>query len=297
MATKPTDQIVFEQRPDGQEVAIHNQLIGGPGGYPIFQGEMPLPDFVSGLSRLVTHQASLNLGLIPTGLTVRWIERMQDWYIFMVEEGPSMHTIKWLRDNSPAPYGSSATYNMVTLALPWMYFFVVLHVTGSLSPRNSVYFRNQPLASLNDQLCDPHFYNCSVDAYDTHCWICTQYVAPLRSESFMAKVDSFINWFWNSGFNASSEAYEVQKGSFWTYNRQRIADARVQSINAWVTASQRDPTFATTVPWVKTEHTPLTVCKELVAASNKTCGANKLSFPCTTYGFANLIQELSSQEE
>lgn len=286
--SKPTDQIVLEVRSNGDEVAIHNTLHEGPGGRTIFQARVPLPSFVSALARTMANRAPLNLGIIPAGMTLRWMERTNGWYVFLVEEAPGPHTVQWLRDNSKAQYGSSASYQTVTLAFPWIYFFLVLAPNGQFARVNSVYFRNRPLISLEEPLFDPHFFNCSVDAYGGHCWICNQYT-QIEGTSLLARVDSFIRWFWNSGFNASSEHHESEKGSFWTYNRNRISDRRVQSITAWVEAS-RDPNFAVTVPWVPADHTPLTVSKELTVINPITNG-----LPCTTRGFANLIQTLSKE--
>lgn len=289
---KPTDQIVIATRDDGQEIVTHNLVYGSSNGRTVFQGEVSLPCLVSGLANRLTGHAPLDLGLVPVGMTLRWLERNNGWYIFVVEETPGTHTVNWLRDDSPARYGSGATYRLVTLAFPWLYFFVVLSPSGELHRLNSVYFRHQPLTSLNDQLYDPHFFNCSVDAYGAHCWICTQYTGALDSHSLLARVDSFLHWFWNSGFNASSEHHEIHKGSFWTYNRDRIPDPRVQSVTAWEKASQRDPLFAMTVPWVAANHTPLTVCQELTATTSL-----QLGLPCTVRGLANLIRHLSQEED
>lgn len=288
---KPTDQIVIEGHPNGPEVAIHNLLYGGPGGRTIFQRKVPLTNFAAGLARHVTNYAPLNLGLIPVGMTLRMIERINGWYLFVVEEMPGIHTVQWVRDDSKARYGYNATYQTVTLAFPWIYFFLAMSPAGNFSTLNSVYFRNSPLTALDDPLCDPHFFNCSVDAYGGHCWICVQYV-HIEGRSLLARVESFIQWFWNSGFNASSEAHEAAKGSFWTYNHDRINDRRVQSIAAWEKASRANPNFAVTVPWIDSHHTPLTVCQELTVASPP--GSRS---PCTARGFANLIQNLSQDEE
>lgn len=278
--TEPLDQVVLQTGPNGNE-AIH-QVVYGNYSKPVIQNKILLNSFSRRLAECLTCQHPISFGLLPIGLTIRSLYQENGLCIFLVEEAPSVHTVKWLRDDSPAPFGAQSTYQDVTLAFPWRYFFVSFSASGELMLLNSLYFRKQALISLEEPLCDPHLYNCSVNAYGAHSWICTQYYM-LNGDSLLTRLDSFVAQFWGSGFNRSSEAHEG--ASFWTYNHDRI-DPRVKTITSWRAATQANPDFVRTMEWIPSGYNAQDVFRELAAQVPK---ENRL--PETTQAYAALFQQ------
>lgn len=254
----PQDQIVIE----GGRVVL-NLLYGGVGGSAHFQAETTLKNFLDGMRARLSSPEPWSFGLAPSGIVVRDLYLRNDLYVLLVEVAPGPRIMSWLRDDSPASFGGSATYRTVTVALPWQYFFVTLSGGGHICVGNSVYFLNRQLQRLDEPLLEPHFYNCSVDAHGYWCWICSQgFAAPLRpQDSFFTRAHRCIELFWSSGFNLSSEFHEGK--SFFGKNCSRIADRRVRTIDAWEKATTHDPEFALSVPWVTAPRTAWTVYDEL----------------------------------
>lgn len=260
MSTKPIEQVLIE----GTSVFSH-LLLGGPGGKICPQRRVSLESFVAVLAQQYIAQRSFSFGLMPVGMTVRDIRQQHGLFVFLLEVEPGVRTLCWLSDDSPVPFGAQAVYRDVTISLPYLYFFVTLCSTGQLSSLHSVYFCNQQLTSLNDQLSECAFYNCSPDSYGVHCWICTQYL-PLKgqSDSSLGNLASnFVTWFLGSGFNQSSERHEGT--SFWEQAQKKVSDKRVQTIANWERATKQDPRFAVTVPWLNAKRTPLDIYNELTA--------------------------------
>ncbi len=243
------DQVLFEAGPEG-EWAIHNLLMNGPGSEAVNQAKVPLARYIEELHALHAAQEPQFFGLVPPGISLRGAWQGNGVMIFVIEVPPGVHTLRWLRDDSPAAFGSKATYRDVQIALPYQYFFVAVTPQAELCTHHSIYFLNQQLLSETERLGECHYYNCSVDAYRVHCWICTQnllYLPQGQPPTPLGRACAFVEWFFASAFNASSEHYEGQ--SFWSKNRGRLGDARVASITAWEEATRADPDFIREIPW------------------------------------------------
>lgn len=253
----PEDQVLLERR-----FAVLNSLVGGPGGKAYHQGTVELEAFYQSLVALSRAQLPESLGLAPSGFTVRDIHTHRGIYVFLVEQQPGPRLLKWISPTSKADFGDETTYCDVNVSLPWQYFFVAMTASGGHCGNNSVYFRSSPLQSLDDELCEPHFLNCSVNAYGVSCWICQQGFSWLMPDQpMLAKVAHFVDQFYFTGFNRSSEKHEGN--SFFGKNCQCIPDARVQTVGAWQQATQINPTFPLSVPWVRAGLSPRNIYDQL----------------------------------
>lgn len=245
------DQLLFESGPNGGS-AIHNLLLNGPGSAAIHQATVPLNWFLDRVRRYYAAQETQLFGLVPWGMTLRSIYQRHGRSVFLIEVPPGVRTLRWLRDDSPVPYGARATYQDVALALPYQYFFVAVTPQSELSRNQSVYFLDQPLQSLREPLGECHYYNCSVKAYGVSCWICTQPVdlslTPPCGVTPLEQVGLFVEWFFASAFNASSEHHEGS--SFWSKNKDHLGDKRVSTLEKWKKATAKNPNFILEVPWV-----------------------------------------------
>ncbi len=259
MSHEPQQQIVIEE-PD--RVTL-NTVIGGSGGRVQRQCEALLAKVSAEFHRRSLVHESWPIGLIPPGMVLRELVHRNEIVVFLIEVAPEVRTMQWICQDSPHDFGSGVTYRDVCLALPWLYFFIAMTPSGNLTHGSSVYFRNSQLRSPQDGLLEPHFHNCSVDAYGLHCWVC-QVTFRRRKSSHESLADfalAFVDQFFFGGFNKSSEYCEGK--SFWSKNQSVIQDGRVQTVEAWQEATAHDPTFALSVPWVDARRTVQDVYTEL----------------------------------
>lgn len=182
--------------------------------------------------------------------------------VVVIERPPSLHRFNWIAADSRSRFGAGTKYREVTLALPYLVLLAVFTMGEggrlTLAPGcNECFFRNEPLRSLDDELCYPALLNCSkfrVQEGRPLVWICTQYL----DRSFDAECDlnarvrggikALLHCLLETGFNYSSEAHE---GSSW-FTESRGIDPRIATVEAWQEASLQDQFFALNVPWLKT---------------------------------------------
>jgi hypothetical protein len=179
---------------------------------------------------------------IPEG--VRFLRRRGDAAVVVIEEKPQLRTVRWLGDESPAPYGRKAAYRTARLAFPFVIIVIALR-GGGLTGYQQCFYRTAPLQQLSDPLCYPNLYNVA-SGYGQACWLC---LANLKKDlsplSWEEKVREIRKHLWGAGFNQSSEMHEGN--SYW--QTMRRIDPRVASLAAWEEESKRDPFFTLQVKW------------------------------------------------
>jgi hypothetical protein len=180
--------------------------------------------------------------------------------IWVHQSPPSVRRLKWIADDSPAPYGESARYREVTIALPYVIVLAIfLPGPGGkaiLSDHNEAFFCNAPLTTSDEELCYPALLNCSkFDPQEGRplSWICTQYLRrefdrePDDNKRFQLSLKGLLACLFETGFNYSSEHHELTS---W-FSESRSADKRIASIDAWEKATAADRLFPLEVPWLK----------------------------------------------
>ena len=180
----------------------------------------------------------------PIPETVRFAWRRGDAVVLVLEQKPAMHTVRWLTDDSPAPFGKGATYREVRLAFPFVLVIVAFR-GGNFTGQQQCFYRRAPLASLEDELLLPNLLNVA-RAYGQTCWLC---LANLRKNfaaiSWNERVRAIWSHLFDAGFNASSEFHEGM--SYW--QAMRSVDRRVGSLSAWEAETRKDPFFPLKVEW------------------------------------------------
>lgn len=184
--------------------------------------------------------------------------------IWVWEKPPHIAHLRWITPDSPSAYGPGTKYQNVNIALPYLVIFAVFGKDDRGLPRllckDECFFRNEPLKSIEDELCYPALLNCSkfsggVKSANPLSWICTQYIkADARCNSNNAG-DRFQGWFeavrhclLDTGFNLSSEHHEANS---W-YGESKKIDQRIATTAAWEAATKKDPLFVLELPWLKT---------------------------------------------
>jgi len=199
--------------------------------------------------------------IMPDG--VKCVIKRGNHLLMIHQSPPALRSLKWIRADSPAPYGPGCTYRDVTIALPYVITFAVFQPLPAgghtLSPWNECFFSRRALLGMDDQLCYPGLLNCSKfqdgDHRSTSAWICTQklnYRQLMLEKNHDLRIvkglSALLNCLFESGFNYSSEQHE---GNSW-YTVTKDRDQRISTVENWEKASEQNPLFVLDVPWIET---------------------------------------------
>jgi hypothetical protein len=198
--------------------------------------------------------------LLPDGIKLILSEGAHTIWVY--ECPPRVHNFRWIAGDSPVPFGKGTKYRSVRIALPYLVALVVFGPGPNgqlqLTAANECFFRNAPLKDAADELLFPALLNCSKFVPEEGhplAWICTQHLnfAALLRETHQAKrlVASFSalrHCLLETGFNLSSENHEA---SSW-FTASRGVDPRINTVEAWEAASEKDSLFVLDVPWLRT---------------------------------------------
>jgi hypothetical protein len=215
------------------------------------QGSMKLEDL---FGRTTTRQMDSCGVVLPNGVKLMYSNGPLT--VWVHETPPRVMQLKWIAANSPAPFGPTAKYRMVQIALPYLVVLAAFD-RGRLSDFNECFFRTAPIESENDELLYPGLLNCSrFEPPNGHplSWICSQHLDrqfvherdPNRRMRLGFK--SLLHCLIETGFNQSSDEHEY---SSWFTESCKV-DPRVATIEKWEATSQHDPMFVLDVPWLKT---------------------------------------------
>lgn len=195
----------------------------------------------------------------PVPETVRFSWRRGDAAVVVMEQKPACHTVRWLDDDSPVPFGRGARYGEFRLSFPFVVLVAAFH-GGNLTGQQQCFYRRAPLAAIDDELLLPNLLNVA-RAYDQTCWLC---LANLNKDMAPMSWDERVRVLWShlfqAGFNASSEHHEGN--SYW--QTMRSVDRRVSSVTEWARESARDPFFPLSVEWRPSGKTVAAVMDEMM---------------------------------
>ncbi|KYK23611.1 hypothetical protein AYK24_07310 [Thermoplasmatales archaeon SG8-52-4] len=203
--------------------------------------------------------------ILPDG--VKCVISRGQMTIFVFQIPPRLYNLKWIANDSKAPYGKDAKYRDVRIALPYVNLLAVYsqtrHRQMRLTHNNECFFRNKPLSSLNDELMYPALLNCSKFSSEEGkplSWLCTQYLkvdSLSRIEDtnkyIRTSLSRLISCLWETGFNLSSEKHEGN--SWYSESVRRGVDPRISTIEKWQEATKKDQLFVLDVPWIGTGRT------------------------------------------
>jgi hypothetical protein len=165
----------------------------------------------------------------------------------VVEMPPGPRLVKWITDESAEDYGPGARYDTRELSFPWV-VLVLVFAGGELTGLQQAFFRNAPLASIDDEL----FFTCLLNCADAPeysaqvSWVClANLTRRLGSMSWADRLKTITDHFWHAAFNRSSEIHEGN--SHW--GTAGAIDPRLASAAAWEAATREDPYFALRIPW------------------------------------------------
>ncbi len=203
----------------------------------------------------------INGSALPDG--VKFIEWRPPLLCVVHQMPPHVRQLKWIKDDSPAPYGPGTTFSMRRLSVPYSVTFAIYVRHDSrlqLMGYNELYFRNEPLRSRDDPLCYPALLNVSwiETGTRTRCWVCTQHLAHAAKDDWTRQLCNLLDHTWNGAFNLSSEKHEGKS----TFGASQGVHQALKSVGSWEQASAQDDAFALKVPWLKC---PLNVGQQMDA--------------------------------
>ena len=189
-------------------------------------------------------------GLLPSG--VRLLLERGEAAAFGIELPPHARTVRWIRDDSPEPYGPGATYDEHWISFPYI-LLLVLFRGNQLTGLQQLFYRNRPL-DVDEDLYLPNLPNVA-NSGALPCWICLQNLgrvgrrAATRRTGIRPTVSQIIDAIGNhvlaGANNRSSE--ENEGNSLWS--AMRGLDPRLETVETWAAATKADPLFVTRIPW------------------------------------------------
>jgi hypothetical protein len=185
-------------------------------------------------------------------------------FLCVVHQLPAqVRLLRWIRDDSPVPYGPGALFQDRRLSMPYSITFVIYCWVSerlSLTSYNELYFRNEPLQICTDRLCYPALLNVScIDApRRKRAWLCTQNLLADPSSSWASQLGALLDHTWNGAFTLSSEQHE---GASW-YGESHQVHEDLYPVERWERATARQEAFALHVPWLPA---PLNVAETMAA--------------------------------
>ena len=220
------------------------------------------------LTRLLERATpAMNTGPLVLPAGIKSVLSQGPITILLYEQAPSIQRLSWIAANSPSPYGPGTKYRWVKIALPYLLVAAVFARDALGYPvligKDECFFRNEPLRSMDDELCYPGLLNCSlwnngVPLPNTPLsWICTQHLKSdpkMKSDNigdrYQGGFEAVRYCLLETSFNMSSEHHE---GNSW-FSKTKQVDPRIATIEKWQENTEKDPMFVLDVPWIKTGH-------------------------------------------
>jgi hypothetical protein len=159
-------------------------------------------------------------------------------------------------------------YRRVRIALPYVVTLTVFDlrplpeggVAAQLSNWCEVFFANEPLAQLDQEIRGPALLNTThyrPPAPHPLALLCTLHVDRHKiaaergvNRQVRAGVQAVVGHVFDAGFNFDAELHGLK--SWYSASREAGIDARIETVDAWECASAADPGFALGVPWLAT---------------------------------------------
>lgn len=235
--------------------------------------------FVDEIARLAREVRGERTPLLAPG--VLYFEQRGPKTVVVVQQPPQVRRVRWIAD----PDSTTAAEEYRERALAFPYVVIVLSFDGaSLDGRGQLYYRAEPLNSLEDELLQPNLLNVTQGNDTPHCWLCLGRL-EMGSLSWSDRIARSLEFLWQSGFNYD---FEVPRGSCFT--RARDLDPRIATVEAWERTSREHPLFPLEIPWPATGVT----LAGAVAASLQ--GATRLTLPRSGQDLADLLYRLPEVE-
>ncbi|MFQ5881185.1 MAG: hypothetical protein ACE5I9_01750 [Candidatus Methylomirabilales bacterium] len=214
----------------GKKVSLYRD--GTP---PTLDREVPLEDFLREVALAVRRPGRGHHLLLPPGTRIAKLEGTAN--VLCVEQPPQVRRIRW----SASAMGKGGEYQTYRLAFPYV-VYIFFFFQGSFEEMR-VYYRTATLQSPNDSLLMPNLWNVQADPEKpSACRACLRgRPEDLWERPPVQQVTVLLDFFWGTGFNT-----DIAGNCF---ERARVLDPRIATLEAWEAASEADPFFPLALPW------------------------------------------------
>jgi hypothetical protein len=175
--------------------------------------------------------------LLPVGSKAYF--RRGNKEILVFEQPPTIRSV--------AIYNDEKRYQ---LAFPYVIYVFCLEDGYMPNYRSSIFFRNAPMASMDDKLlvcCMTHAYvEDHRDNIDKRIGAVCMQGNFSTSDPLEKKIVANLGYYWETYFNVESDHNDFFTGLM----KMEKVDKSVSSVAAWQRRSEEDPLFALQVPWV-----------------------------------------------
>jgi hypothetical protein len=219
---------------------MHEIIISGP-EVVLEKQRFSVPEFCG----LISKHTISGLDEKPIPDNVRWIARSGPYTSYIIELQPELRSIDWLGKRR-------------TVATPYVVLWAML-VGEEYYTHSQLYYRNQPLTSLDDQLYHSNLLNVS---YPTDVLCLGNFSTSGRPSKMLGDM---VDCLWGSPFSKSYEENNLDS----CYTRCRNTegfDPRVTDITRWAAASKKDPSFVLGVDWLPSSDTPRSLLTQYLGA-------------------------------
>lgn len=232
------------------------------------------------LVEMLRHEIEppINGAALPDGVK---FHRWRAPFLVVAHQFPAhVRQLRWIADDSPAPYGPGTVFQMRRLSLPYSIALATYCQHGGHLMQmgyNELYFRNEPLRRDTDVVCFPALLNVSkiVTPRRTRAWICTQHLGIDRKMNWADQLGALLDHTWNGGFNRSSEHHE---GASW-YGASQGIHPDLHPVEKWERASRANDAFALGVPWRPAPHKVGELMEALLDECQQNFRGNALAKP------------------
>lgn len=254
---KPGENLAFIQH--AGEKGGQAKIVINDGEATFYNGETVVKS--APVSKLFACTQLLNTGDIVLPAGTKAVLSRGPITVTVWEKPPHIAKLRWIRADSPQPYGPGTKYRDVRIALPYLVLLSVFSWNGNnpvLIKKDECFFRAKPIDSLDDTLHYPALLNCSKfhrEEGNPLSWICTQYLKTTKKmrskkpgDAIAAAMEAVRYCLLDTGFNLSSEHHE---GNSW-YGASKHIDERISTIERWEEETAKNPLFVLDVPWTST---------------------------------------------
>lgn len=159
---------------------------------------------------------------------VVWHAKRKNTDVFILELDPTVHNLLWLGDRR------SLSIPYVVLKVPF--------INGMVYGRTELFYRREPLESLDDTVFWPNLLNTSPNSYGVRNWLCTQYLHTEGHDGTMrGQLHALAKHLWGGGFNRSSDENEGMSG--FSLHEDERPGTPLGNTDLWEEATAENPRF------------------------------------------------------
>jgi hypothetical protein len=252
-------------------------------------GEMPLSELIAAV-----QGPSLGPVCWPDGVKAALYS--YPMLVCIVSLPAMVRQLKWIAEDSPAPYGKGCKYTLRRLSLPDMALFVPFAVnpcvTGEglklrATQRCEVYALKKPISTLDDPVFMAPLLNLSKYKAESGffrsgksgAWYCTQTLPLLPFDPLplglriQTSIQALVSYLWTSAYNYSSETSPAaaaggEEMSWFTYYVRNGIEPRIRTVEQWEAESRRDALVGTQLNLVPAGKTLKGVAQRILTEFN-----------------------------